>query len=123
MHRKSRVVIAASTDGEVNSPPQGTNKRKAEEELSKQPTKRAIASKGPLWMKSEMPLDNLWHEIFKYLEPYDLLRLARTAQAQQTILMCLHAKEIWHSSFAAIAGPFPPCPNDLNELKWANLMF
>jgi hypothetical protein len=34
-----------------------------------------------------------------------------------------YAKEIWHSSFAAIEGPFPPCPDDLNEPQWANLMF
>ncbi|KAH6919063.1 hypothetical protein BKA70DRAFT_40662 [Coprinopsis sp. MPI-PUGE-AT-0042] len=73
-------------------------------------------------MMSEMPLDIL-HEIFKYLEPYDLLRLARTTRALRAILMRPYAKEIWHSSFATIQGPFPPCPDDLNEPQWANLMF
>ncbi|KAJ2927089.1 hypothetical protein H1R20_g10020, partial [Candolleomyces eurysporus] len=68
----------------------------------------------------ESPLDILG-EVLSYLSPLDLLRLARTTKALRAFLMSKSSSAIWKSSLAAIEG-LPPCPEDLSEPQYANLM-
>ncbi|KAJ3836321.1 hypothetical protein F5878DRAFT_663089 [Lentinula raphanica] len=68
-------------------------------------------------LAKDMPLD-----IFCYLEPRDLLRLARTTKDLRGILMSRSSENIWRIARGNVEG-LPPCPVDLNEPQYANLLF
>ncbi|KAJ2922246.1 hypothetical protein H1R20_g14849, partial [Candolleomyces eurysporus] len=69
----------------------------------------------------EMPLDVLL-EIFSHLEPADLIHLSRTTKALRSIMMVRSSRSIWTQALASIPD-LPPCPDDLIEAQYANLMF
>ncbi|KAJ3763100.1 hypothetical protein EV360DRAFT_78690 [Lentinula raphanica] len=69
----------------------------------------------------DMPLDVIL-EIFCYLEPRDLLRLARTTKEFRGILMSKTSEGIWRIARGNVEG-LPPRPDDLNEPQYANLLF
>ncbi|KAH6919201.1 hypothetical protein BKA70DRAFT_1249522 [Coprinopsis sp. MPI-PUGE-AT-0042] len=79
---------------------------------------------GGLAMLPDMPLDVL-HEIFGHLEPYDLLRLSRTTRTLRAVLLGRRSRDIWKSSFERMTERegYPPCPDDMCEPAYANLMF
>lgn len=68
-----------------------------------------------------MPLDILL-EIFSHLKPYDLLRLARSTKALRAILFDRSSAFVWRSARQRIKN-LPPCPLDISEPAFANLMF
>ncbi|KAJ3770833.1 hypothetical protein FB446DRAFT_136038 [Lentinula raphanica] len=72
-------------------------------------------------LAKDMPLDVIL-EIFCYLEPRDLLRLARTTKDLRAILMSKSSVNIWRTVLGNVEG-LPPCPTDLNEPQFANLLF
>ncbi|KAJ3968102.1 hypothetical protein EV361DRAFT_952635 [Lentinula raphanica] len=72
-------------------------------------------------LAKDMPLDVIL-EIFCYLEPRDLLRLARTSKDLRGILMSKSSENIWRTARGNVEG-LPPCPVDLNEPQYANLLF
>ncbi|KIK57119.1 hypothetical protein GYMLUDRAFT_229820 [Collybiopsis luxurians FD-317 M1] len=69
----------------------------------------------------DVPLDVVF-EIFCYLDPGDLLRLARTSKDLRDILMSKTSITIWRSSRENLPG-LPPPPKDLNEPQYAQLLF
>ncbi|KAJ3767973.1 hypothetical protein FB446DRAFT_848745 [Lentinula raphanica] len=75
-------------------------------------------------LAKEMPLDVIL-EIFCYLEPRDLLRLARTTRDLRGILMSKSRESIWRTARGNVEGlpGLPPPPADLNEPQYANLAF
>ncbi|KIK57099.1 hypothetical protein GYMLUDRAFT_773837 [Collybiopsis luxurians FD-317 M1] len=68
-----------------------------------------------------VPLDVVF-EIFCYLDPGDLLRLARTSKELRNLLMSKTSITIWHSSRENLPG-LPPPSKDLNEPQYAQLLF
>lgn len=95
--------------------PQTDNERSA---LSKVRGRR-----GHLKLMTEMPLDILL-EIFSYLQPMDLLHLARATKALRAILMQRSgAASVWKSAFTNATPAPPSCPSDLNLPQYANLLY
>ncbi|KAJ3729697.1 hypothetical protein C8R42DRAFT_772289 [Lentinula raphanica] len=72
-------------------------------------------------LAKEMPLDVIL-EIFCYLEPRDLLRLARTTRDLRAILMSKTRESIWRLARGNVED-LPPRPVDLNEPQYAHLLF
>ncbi|KAJ3836319.1 hypothetical protein F5878DRAFT_663087 [Lentinula raphanica] len=72
-------------------------------------------------LAKDMPLDIIL-EIFCYVEPRDLLRLARTTRDLRAILMSKSSVNIWRVALGRVEG-LPPCPADLNEPQYMNLLF
>ncbi|KAJ3729704.1 hypothetical protein C8R42DRAFT_706608 [Lentinula raphanica] len=72
-------------------------------------------------LAKEMPLDVIL-EIFCYLEPGDLLRLARTTRDLRDILMSKSRESIWRLARGNVEE-LPPRPADLNEPQYANFLF
>ncbi|KAJ7444862.1 hypothetical protein FB451DRAFT_1376335 [Mycena latifolia] len=71
-----------------------------------------------------LPLDILF-EIFSYLHPLDLLRLARTTKPFRRFLLNRANVAIWRSAFdnnAREGGP-PACPSYMAEPAWARVAF
>ncbi|KIK63481.1 hypothetical protein GYMLUDRAFT_119253, partial [Collybiopsis luxurians FD-317 M1] len=56
-----------------------------------------------------------------YLEPGDLLRLARTSKDLRGILMSKSSEDIWRTARGNVKG-LPPRPEDLNEPQYARLL-
>ncbi|KIM49551.1 hypothetical protein M413DRAFT_21752 [Hebeloma cylindrosporum] len=70
-----------------------------------------------------MPLDILF-EIFGYLQPLDLLNLARTSKALRALLMTRSSLSVWKEVFLNVPYPHPPdCLGDLNEPQYTELLF
>lgn len=61
-------------------------------------------------------------QIFAHLSPYDLLKLARTTKAFRRLLMNQASISVWKAAFQGVPG-LPPCPLDMAEPEWANLVF
>ncbi|KAG7085400.1 hypothetical protein E1B28_002961 [Marasmius oreades] len=72
-------------------------------------------------LAKEAPLDILL-EVFKHLEPRDILRLARTSKDLRDFLMARSSSSIWREARENIPN-LPPLPNDLNEPQYASLLF
>ncbi|KAJ3888823.1 hypothetical protein GG344DRAFT_67631 [Lentinula edodes] len=72
-------------------------------------------------LSKDIPLDVIL-EIFCYLEPRDLLRLARTSLDLRHILMSRTSESIWRAARENVEG-LPPCPADLNEPQYAHILF
>ncbi|KAF9071209.1 hypothetical protein BDP27DRAFT_1322535 [Rhodocollybia butyracea] len=69
----------------------------------------------------DVPLEVIF-EIFCYLEPGDLLRLARTSRDLRGILMSKTSENIWCTARRNVQD-LPPRPKDLNEPQYAHLLF
>ncbi|THU96348.1 hypothetical protein K435DRAFT_778562 [Dendrothele bispora CBS 962.96] len=78
--------------------------------------------RGLLEKVKDLPLELLLIEICQYLEPLDILRLARTSKNLRGILMSRSSKDIWETARANVDG-LPPLPPDLNEPQYAHLLF
>lgn len=61
-------------------------------------------------------------QIFSHLHPYDLLRISRTTKEFRRILLHKSSISTWKSSFEEIRD-LPPCPPEMCEPAWANLVF
>jgi hypothetical protein len=61
-------------------------------------------------------------QIFAFLHPMDLIRLARTTKTVRSLVMAKSARVVWMSSLASIPD-LPPCPEDMSECRWARLVF
>ncbi|KAF8960826.1 hypothetical protein BDZ97DRAFT_1832033 [Flammula alnicola] len=103
----------------------GTKRKMYEDKESRAETHRHVkktrGTDGRFDGLVEMPLDVLY-EIFGLLNPSDLLHLARAAKALRGVLMTRSAIFVWKLARSNIEGP-PPCPDDLNEPQYANLLF
>ncbi|KAJ7074152.1 hypothetical protein C8F01DRAFT_1099429 [Mycena amicta] len=90
------------------------------------PKRRSAAAptkniRGKLKLLPEMPLDVLF-EIFSFLEPSDILHLARTTKTLRMHLISRSARFIWTAALRNDPD-LPPLPDDLSEPQYVNLGF
>ncbi|KLO04423.1 hypothetical protein SCHPADRAFT_840592 [Schizopora paradoxa] len=57
-----------------------------------------------------------------HISPGDLLSLARTSADLRAILMSKSSKRVWDAA-RRVQGTIPPCPSDLSEPQYADLLF
>ncbi|KAI0942892.1 hypothetical protein AcV7_002185 [Taiwanofungus camphoratus] len=85
-------------------------------------SRRTLRGKrGGLKDMPNMPLDIIV-EICCYLEPRDLLALARTSKPFRALLMTRESAHLWKTARKNLEG-FPDCPQHLSEPAYANLAF
>jgi len=125
-----------SGPSENEAVPTPTKRRKPTGGAQKKVSKRR---KGKLSKLPDMPLDVLyevaferlrgtkytevtWVQIFSRLHPQDLLRISWTTKAFRRVLTSTSSKTVWMNSFTSVEG-LPPCPDDMNEVEYANLLF
>ncbi|CDO73568.1 hypothetical protein BN946_scf185014.g38 [Trametes cinnabarina] len=92
--------------------------------VAKAETPKPVAPRGRRRLLSklvDMPLDILF-EIFGHMHPHDLLHLARTTKALRNVLMRRSAITVWRNALGNVED-LPPCPPDLTEPAYANLLF
>lgn len=61
-------------------------------------------------------------QVFGYVLPQDLLRLARVTKSFRAIVLNRASRRIWKVSFARMVG-LPACPTNLSFPAWANLLY
>ncbi|PPQ97344.1 hypothetical protein CVT26_006578 [Gymnopilus dilepis] len=69
-----------------------------------------------------MPLELIF-EVFVLVDPPGLICLARTTKWLRRLLMSRSCSHIWRSSLCGVVPKLPDCPEDMNEVTYANLMF
>ncbi|KAL0568949.1 hypothetical protein V5O48_013017 [Marasmius crinis-equi] len=115
--RKRRLQAILSSDSEqedVENPPTMTKiPRKKKQKVATGDSGR------PVFL--DLPID-VFLEISRRLDPYDLLCLARTNKALREMLMSRKYSNMWRASRANIEG-LPPLPPDMTEPAYANLIF
>lgn len=62
-------------------------------------------------------------EVFSWLRPRDLVRLAEVNRELRSLLMSNESLPIWKSARERNWTRIPDCPTDLSELQWARLIF
>ncbi len=62
------------------------------------------------------------YQVFAQLEPYDLVRLARTTKALRNLLLNPPSAPVWRKCRDNVPG-LPHCPKGLSEPRYAHLMF
>ncbi|GAW01361.1 hypothetical protein F5879DRAFT_1066169 [Lentinula edodes] len=72
-------------------------------------------------LTKDVPLEIVL-EIFCYLNPHELLRLAQTVKFIRSILMCKSSASIWRIARGNV-GDLPPLPEDLSEPQYAHLLY
>ncbi|KAI0943394.1 hypothetical protein AcW1_002566 [Taiwanofungus camphoratus] len=94
-----------------------------EEDVSRPaaPRRTLRGRRGGLKDMPNMPLDIIV-EICGYLEPRDLLALARTSRPFRALLMTRESAHLWKAARKNLEG-FPGCPQHLSEPAYANLAF
>jgi hypothetical protein len=128
--------------GESEDPKTKRQKKPGKTSTSLRPgmKKRVRGVRGKLTMFTEMPLDVLFEastksrslaciligvvvaQIFGHLQPWDILRLARTTKSFRDILMRCSSISIWKKALANTPG-LPECPNELTEPQYVNLVY
>ncbi|KAK0195043.1 hypothetical protein F5146DRAFT_1023974 [Armillaria mellea] len=78
-------------------------------------------SRGGLTQLADMPLD-IWFEVLGWLDPVDLLQLARSTKSIRNILMSCSSASAWKAARSNIPGLPEPAPG-MSEPAWANLIF
>lgn len=61
-------------------------------------------------------------QVFRHMEPLDLLHLARTSKALRAILMTRRHANVWKAACANVPG-LPPCPDAVPVPLYASLLF
>ncbi|PBK95472.1 hypothetical protein ARMGADRAFT_1011307 [Armillaria gallica] len=77
--------------------------------------------RGGLTQLVDMPLD-IWFEVFGWLDPVDLLHLARSTKSIRKVLMSCSSASAWKAARSNIPGLPEPAPG-MSEPAWANLIF
>ncbi|KAK7449739.1 hypothetical protein VKT23_013214 [Stygiomarasmius scandens] len=102
--QKRSTTVASNRNGSRRK-----RKNAAPEEFRRVRGRRGLLER----LVDDVPLE-LTIEVFRYLEPLDILRLARTSRALRCILMSRSSEDIWRAARANVEG-LPPLPLDLNE--------
>ncbi|KAF9474662.1 hypothetical protein BDN70DRAFT_815289 [Pholiota conissans] len=97
------------------------NKRSLSIANSSQTYKKARNRRGSLKIIVNMPEDVIF-EIFGWLDPLDLLHVARTTKTLRDVLMSRSSITIWKTARSKFDG-LPDCPDDLSEPQYAALIF
>ncbi|KAJ7221032.1 hypothetical protein B0H12DRAFT_1241294 [Mycena haematopus] len=97
--------------------------KKAAEPVNESSETKPQRKRGKLRFITEVPLDVLF-EIFVQLLPVDILNLSCASKALRDILLRRSAAFVWKQTFLNVPYPTPPpCPADLNEAQYANLLW
>ncbi|KAL0575694.1 hypothetical protein V5O48_006282 [Marasmius crinis-equi] len=88
----------------------------------KKPKDLSRRVKGRLERLCEEIPNEIFLEILKFLNPIDLLHLARTNKELRSILMCRSSSSSWRAARENVAG-LPALPSDLEEPQYASLLF
>ncbi|KAG8844322.1 hypothetical protein FRB96_003081 [Tulasnella sp. 330] len=103
--------------------PSSSVRRKRQRTKKTRKTAAATDAKSTTAFWTVLPLD-LVHEIFRCLEPIDLLQLARSNKGLRDHLMSKGASlAVWRASRQNVIGGTPPCPDDMSEPQFARLLF
>ncbi|KAG6849552.1 hypothetical protein H0H93_007500 [Arthromyces matolae] len=89
--------------------------------IKKDAHRRARGHKGKLSGLLDLPIDVLF-EIFGNLNPFDLLKLARTTKEFRRLLMNKGSKSVWKAALDSVTG-LPPSPPEMSEPAWVHLVF
>ena len=78
-----------------------------------------------VWMTPDSDVtEAILFEIFKLVDPADLLHLAHANKALRDTLLRKHSKWIWEYSVKHYRTPIPPCMDDRLPLpQYINLLF
>jgi len=73
---------------------------------------------------NEMPNDILL-EIFSHVEPIDLFHVSRTTKALRDLITRSNSIFVWRRVYNSENGTKkpPPCPEDINPIRYSNLLF
>ncbi|KAG6810961.1 hypothetical protein H0H92_009609 [Tricholoma furcatifolium] len=89
--------------------------------IKKDVKKRTKGKLGKLAGLLDLPLDVLF-EVFGNLNPYDLLKVARTTKEFRRLLMSKSSVTVWRAALSSIPD-LPACPPEMCEPAWVNLVF
>ncbi len=78
----------------IEAPPPENSNASQQDQIARPDSKNVRGRRGQLKQMVEMPLDTL-HEIFRELEPVDLLYLSWASKSLNTILMEKPSRYIW----------------------------
>ncbi|KAG9001003.1 hypothetical protein FRB94_005027 [Tulasnella sp. JGI-2019a] len=125
--RNSKVVSykeSSDLDSDSDSPQDSTDleyedrpKKKAKLSRTKKTTARPCI---PFW--TILPLDVV-HEILRWLQPIDLLQLARSTKTLRSHLMNRASLSVWKAARGNVIGGTPECPEYMSEPAFARLLF
>jgi len=62
------------------------------------------------------------HQICRYLDPFDLLQMARANRRLRSLLMSRSERMLWRLSRENLEG-LPECPEDLSDPQFTELLF
>ncbi|ESK90963.1 hypothetical protein Moror_16361 [Moniliophthora roreri MCA 2997] len=113
-----------ATDSKQNEAPRGRKRARTASSSTETPARSAPRRRIAGFLErfaKEAPLD-VCLEVFKYLQPRDLLHLARTSKALRGFLMSNSSQLIWRTARENVPD-LPPLPPDLNEPQYASLLF
>ncbi|KAI0089583.1 hypothetical protein BDY19DRAFT_942988 [Irpex rosettiformis] len=77
--------------------------------------------RGVLSKMLDIPLDVIM-EICAHLQTQDMLHLSRLSKAFRALFTSRSMKPVWRAARLNVPG-LPPCPEDLTELAYGNLLF
>ncbi|KAF8211882.1 hypothetical protein K438DRAFT_1805513 [Mycena galopus ATCC 62051] len=125
LRRSTRQKVQEISNTESHAVPktQNTAPKKRAKKAAQPVETKPQRKRGKLQFMTEVPLDVLF-EIFGQLLPVDLLNLSCASRTLRDILLRKSAAFVWKQSF--LNDPFPtppPCPDDLNEAQYANLLW
>ncbi|KIK59139.1 hypothetical protein GYMLUDRAFT_683468 [Collybiopsis luxurians FD-317 M1] len=106
----------SSTDGDYRAA-SSSKKRRIPEQFRKVRGRLGLLER----LAKDVPLEVIL-EIFCYLDPGDLLRLARTTKDLRGILMSQSSESVWRTAREGVED-LPPRPDDLNEPQYAHLLY
>lgn len=66
--------------------------------------------------------ETLYCQLFRCLHPKDLLRLSWCNKFLRAVLTSKSSRFVWAAALSAIEK-LPPCPQDLTEIAYSNLLF
>ncbi|KAH9483704.1 hypothetical protein JR316_0003177 [Psilocybe cubensis] len=132
------VAAAASTDEQSVAATSAQDKKKGKTKAAGPKRKRTVSDSAPgeLTTKKLRGSDSegrlvdlmkifpeeLFREVLSYLDPVDLLHMARTDKKMRDFLMSKNSRLEWKKARENISG-LPDCPDDLSEPQYANLVF
>ncbi|KAG6827411.1 hypothetical protein H0H92_011910 [Tricholoma furcatifolium] len=93
--------------------------RPKEVQVAKKHVRKRV--RGKLSGLLDLPLDILL-EVFSHLNPYDLLRVARTTKDFRRILLKKSSISVWRAALESVPN-LPPCPPHMCEPAWVDLLF
>ncbi|KAI0698460.1 hypothetical protein BC835DRAFT_653701 [Cytidiella melzeri] len=129
LHERNPTQASSLPKAGIKATPDKTD---FESDVEVRPTKRVQTTRavrasrvtrrlGKLRGMLDMPLDVIL-EICSHLHPKDLLNLARTTKDLRKFFMGRNSLTFWKAAQLNIPD-LPPCPTDLTEPAYANLMF